>query len=154
MIYVQVVFRIRPFAHEFLKNMRKHFEIVIFTAATGPYAESVLKELDPNKSLISYVLDRTHCLQTKNGFYIKDLRIINNRDLKNIVMIDNLVHSFGLQLDNGIPILEWTGDKNDTELKYIQNYLVELSQCENIPEVNKKRQKFYDLTKVNIEEIW
>ena len=134
--------------------MRKYFEIIIFTAATGLYAESVLKELDPNRSLISYVLDRNHCLQTKNGFYIKDLRIISNRELKNVIMIDNLVHSFGLQLDNGIPILEWTGDKNDLELKYIQNYMLELAQCENIPDVNKKRLKLYDLIKLSIDETW
>jgi CTD small phosphatase-like protein 2 len=56
---------------------------------------------------------------TKSGFLIKDLRLLKNRDLKDIVFIDNLVHSFGLQLENGIPILEFTGDKNDEELKYI-----------------------------------
>jgi len=40
-----------------------------------------------------------------SGFYIKDLRIIKNRPLKDIIMVDNLVHSVGLQIDNGIPIL-------------------------------------------------
>jgi CTD small phosphatase-like protein 2 len=48
-----------------------------------------------------------------SGFFIKDLRIITNRGLKDIVMVDNLVHSFGLQLTNGIPILDFINNKND-----------------------------------------
>jgi CTD small phosphatase-like protein 2 len=44
-------------------------------------------------------------METQNGFFIKDLRIIQNKELKDIIMVDNLVHSFGLQLTNGIPIL-------------------------------------------------
>ncbi len=46
-----------------------------------------------------------------NGFKIKDLRMIKNRSLDNIIIVDNLVHSFGLQLDNGIPILEYIDNK-------------------------------------------
>ena len=34
-------------------------------------------------------------MATKNGFYIKDLRVIKNRSLKEMVIVDNLVHSFG-----------------------------------------------------------
>ena len=49
-------------------------------------------------------------METKNGFFIKDLRIIANKQLKDIVIIDNLAHSFGFQIENGIPILEWFSD--------------------------------------------
>ena len=52
-------------------------------------------------------------METKNGFFIKDLRIIKNRELKNMILVDNLSHSFGFQLDNGIPILEWHNDPKD-----------------------------------------
>lgn len=52
-------------------------------------------------------------METKNGFYIKDLRIIAERDQKDIVLVDNLSHSFGFQIDNGIPILEWHDNKDD-----------------------------------------
>lgn len=52
-------------------------------------------------------------METHNGFYIKDLRIIKNRGLKDLIIVDNLVHSFGLQLDNGIPILEYLKGKED-----------------------------------------
>lgn len=63
-------------------------------------------------------------METHNGFYIKDLRIIKNRELKDIVIVDNLIHSFGLQLDNGIPILEYLKGKDDVELKGMEKMLV------------------------------
>ena len=55
-------------------------------------------------------------METKNGFFIKDLRIIANKQLKDILIVDNLAHSFGFQIENGIPILEYHNDQNDCEL--------------------------------------
>jgi len=142
--------RLRPYLYEFLENMSKYFEILIFTASSLPYAEAIIGEIDPEGDLIDYIFDRKYCLQTKNGFFIKDLRIIKNRDLKNMVIVDNLVHSFGLQLENGIPILEWKGDKNDTELKHLEIYLIELSKCDNVQTFNRDRLKLAQLTQMNL----
>ena len=76
--------------------MSKIYEIIIFTASTQAYAEAIVNYIDPHNKLINYVLTRKHCMQTKNGFFIKDLRIITNRNLKDIVIVDNLLISFGL----------------------------------------------------------
>lgn len=45
--------------------------------------------------------------------YIKDLRIFTNRDLDNIVLIDNAPYSYFFQLENGIPILPFYNSKDD-----------------------------------------
>jgi len=55
------------------------------------------------------------------------LRIVANRELKDIVMVDNLVHSFGLQINNGVPILEFLDNSEDNELKAIEPLLIEAS---------------------------
>lgn len=34
-------------------------------------------------------------METKNGFYIKDLRLIANKNVKDMLIVDNLAHSFG-----------------------------------------------------------
>lgn len=88
---------------------------------------------------------------TKKGIYIKDLDIINNRDLKNMVIVDNNAHSFALQLDNGIPILEWKDDRNDRELKYILHYLLELAGSEDVRTFNRKFLKLEELS--NIQDL-
>ena len=72
------------------------------------------------------------------GIYIKDLQIIKNREIKNMVIVDNNAHAFALNLDNGIPILEWKDDKNDKELKYLLNYLLELAVCDDVRTFNRK----------------
>lgn len=79
----------------------------------------VLNFLDPNNELIEYRLYRDSCMNTEEGVYIKDLRIIKNRNLKDIVIIDNAVYSFGFQLDNGIPILPFYDDKSDEEMLHL-----------------------------------
>ena len=43
-------------------------------------------------------------------------------------MVDNLVHSFGLQINNGVPILEFLDSKNDRELQAIEPLLIEASK--------------------------
>jgi len=91
-------------------------------------------------------------LETKNGFYIKDLRIIKNRELKNMVIVDNLVHSFGFQVENGIPIIEWTGNKQDTELKYLSDYLIDAKKYDDIRDYNRQKLRLVELSNSNIED--
>lgn len=68
-------------------------------------------------------LYRDHCLQTAEGIYIKDLRILKNRTLKEVVIVDNAVYSFGYQLDNGIPIIPFYDNPKDEELLHLVHYL-------------------------------
>lgn len=43
-----------------------------------------------------------------------------------------MVHSFGLQLENGIPILEFLDNKDDQELKGIQPMLKQLAEVDDV----------------------
>ena len=74
------------------------------------YADAVLDFIDPNHELIQMRLYRNHCHQTEENVYIKDLRIFDEYDMKDIVIIDNAVYSFGFQLLNGIPIIPYYDD--------------------------------------------
>lgn len=95
---------IRPFVKECLQELSKLYEIVVFTASHSCYANVVLNLLDPFNEFITYRLFREHCVQTREGIYIKDLRIIANRDIRNVLIVDNATYSFGFQVYNGIPI--------------------------------------------------
>jgi CTD small phosphatase-like protein 2 len=52
---------------------------------------------------------------------VKDLRIIN-RDLSQILLVDNAAYSYAYQIDNAIPIIPYYEGKNDFELKALQTY--------------------------------
>ena len=89
-------FKFRSHLINFLENVSKVYEIIVFTASTQAYAQTIIKHIDPSRKYFTYLLTRDHCMITKSGFLIKDLRLLKNRLLKDIVFIDNLVHSFGL----------------------------------------------------------
>ena len=57
--------------------------------------------------------------------YVKDLRVIN-RDLKDMVLVDNAAYSYAYQLDNGIPIFPYYHGQVDFELKILEEYLMKM----------------------------
>lgn len=123
---------IRPFARDFLQMMSQHFEIVIFTASHSCYANTILNQLDPEHKYITYRIYRENCFETSDNICIKDLRIIANRDLKDIILVDNAFYSFGFQPDNGVPILPFYRNKKDRELEYLSSFLLTLKKCDDV----------------------
>ena len=75
--------------------MSRLYEIIIFTASSKEYAEEAVKKIDPNNKYIDFILVRDDCMVTRNGFYLKDLRILKDRNLSDVIIVDNLSHSFG-----------------------------------------------------------
>ncbi|CDW87693.1 nli interacting factor-like phosphatase family protein [Stylonychia lemnae] len=144
---------VRPYALDCLIEARKYFQVVVFTASHQSYADVVLDYLDPKRELIEHRLYRDSCIKTEEGVYIKDLRIIKNRNLKDVVIVDNAVYSFGYQLENGIPILPFYDDKSDEEMLHLIYYLKCISQFDDIREQNKKAFQLRDLENSNINEF-
>lgn len=54
----------------------------------------VLNHLDPTGKLIHHRLYRDSCILI-DGVYVKDLRVLIGRRLKDIVIVDNAAYSFG-----------------------------------------------------------
>ena len=92
---------------------------------------------------------RQHCIETEEGFYVKDLRVISNRSLSDIVLVDNSVYSFGYQVDNGIPILSYYNDPRDEELLHLSFYIQSLLECSDVREQNREA---FNLHKLGLEE--
>ena len=89
---------IRPYAKECLELLSKYYEIIVFTASHSCYANVVLDYLDPENKYVSYRLFRENCIQTEEGIYVKDLRIFSNRNLKDLLLVDNATYSFAFHL--------------------------------------------------------
>ena len=70
---------------------------------------------------------RHDCIQVE-GFYVKDLDIILDRNKKNMIIVDNSIVSFAFDLDNGVPINSFLGtEKDDKELLFLYSFLEEVS---------------------------
>ena len=98
---------------EFLKEMKKYCELIIFTAATKEYADIILDSLEIGEKYFEYRLYRQHT--SFHGISIvKDLSWLG-RDLNKTLIIDNLSENFKLQYSNGLHIKTWCGDIKDEE---------------------------------------
>lgn len=123
---------------EWLEAANKVFdEVIVFTAGTKNYADTLLDILDPHKNLIQHRLYRDSWIAVElegATFYVKDLRILEDRLLKDIIIVDNSVISFASQINNGIPILPFREDKKDAEFLQLIQIMEEISQekdCRN-----------------------
>jgi CTD small phosphatase-like protein 2 len=125
---------VRPYALETLKAVQEDFQIVIFTASHQNYADAVLDFIDPDRELTALRLYRENCIETEEGVFIKDLRVLANRDLKDIMLVDNAAYSFGYQIDNGVPIIPFYDDKNDKELMHLIVYLQQILKLDDVRE--------------------
>ena len=98
----------RPGLIDFLKKMRPLFELVIFSFGTYEYVNNVIKIIEKKGKFFEHVLYRQHATD-RNGEYVKDLSLLG-RDLKNIIIVDDIPQVFKMQEKNGICIKPFYGD--------------------------------------------
>lgn len=115
-----------------LEIVNKYYEVAVFTASHKWYADVILDHIDPKGILFQHRLYRESCIKTTDNVYVKDLRVINNVPLKNMLLVDNAVYSFGVQLSNGIPIIPFKEDKNDKEFVFLIQFLIDYHDEEDL----------------------
>jgi len=114
---VKIGLNIRPHLKEALIEINKYYYIVIYTASSHFYADSVLDFLDdyidPNEKYFKYRLYRSNCILCKvkgdedMKVYVKDLDIFDGVSLKDMIIIDNSILAYANHLNNGIPIVPY-----------------------------------------------
>lgn len=108
--------KIRPYLFQCMEHLSKYYEIVVFTAGEQTYADAILDQIDAENQIISKRIYRDSCINPAPGVYVKDLRVITDRAIEDIVIVDNSIISFAYNMDNGVPIsaffTEWTKTKS------------------------------------------
>ncbi|KAI9013098.1 HAD-like domain-containing protein [Gaertneriomyces semiglobifer] len=114
----------RPGVKQFLTNLGRYYEVVIFTNSPGYLAEPVCQALDPHFFYAMYRLYRDHT-KLIDGVYVKDLSQLN-RDLSKVIVMDVNPESYKLQPENGVQLKPWKGERGDRELRKMETFLEEL----------------------------
>ena len=138
----------RPYVHEFLKEMNKIYNIIIFTASVKEYANPLLDSLDTEK-VIKKRLFREDCCIGETGKYIKDLKVLN-MNLKDLILVDNNPISYSYNICNGVPIKTWHYDKTDQELIKLIPVLQFLS---NVNDVRNYIPKLVENDEIDFKKI-
>ncbi|KXN69420.1 NIF-domain-containing protein [Conidiobolus coronatus NRRL 28638] len=122
----------RPGVDEFLREVGKIYEVVVFTASLSKYADPVLDMLD-KEGVVTHRLFRESCFLHK-GNYVKDLSQLG-RDLSQTLIIDNSPASYIFHPGNAVPISSWFNDMHDTELLDLIPFLSDLANVDDVVKV-------------------
>jgi len=89
--------------------MKQIYELIIFSSGTLDYIMPIIKIIEKKGKFFEYILYRKHISYLKNGEYYKDLSLLN-RNLKNVIIVDDMAKNFVLHKSNGICIKPFKGD--------------------------------------------
>jgi RNA polymerase II subunit A small phosphatase-like protein len=124
----------RPGVDQFLAEMAKHYEVIVFTAGTQEYADRLLDLLDPTKTLIRTRLFRQSCLSFGDNIFVKDLSLLG-RDLSQTIIVDNSPLSYAFHKNNAIDCSSFFDDENDRELDQIGAFLAAIKDVKDVREL-------------------
>jgi Dullard-like phosphatase family protein len=99
---------LRPGLLDFLHKMKPLYELVLFSFGTKEYVDTILSVIEKKEKIFEYVLYRQHATYEK-GDYVKNLELLG-RDLKKVIIVDDIPRAFKLQKNNGICIKAFYGD--------------------------------------------
>ena len=120
-------FLLRPGAKDFLEEISKYYEIIIFTSSPKKYADKILNKIDIDGNLITHRLYKTHVV-FENGKTVKNLNMIG-RDLTKTIFVDNLRSNAKYNLNNLCPITTWISDIFDNRLIKLKDKLIYIATC-------------------------
>ena len=136
----QVYIKKRPGLYNFINELSKYFKIYIFSSSPKEYISNVITKIDKKKIIAGY-FSGDNCLTVPGcehfKIFIKDLKIFN-KDLSDIIIVDDNTISYSLQKENGIPIKSWYGESNDIELFKLLPILKKLSFSKDVRTEIKK----------------
>ena len=118
---------LRPGLFEFLQNMKQFYELILFSSGTSDYVDPIVKLIEKKEKYFEFVLYRQHISFDERGQYFKNLNLLN-RNLKNIIIIDDIEKNFKFHKENGICIRPFLGDyeKDKNILNLLAQILIKI----------------------------
>ena len=116
------ILHLRPGLFSFLSKVKPFYELITFTSASKEYALPIINEIELKNKYFDYTFFREHSVISGNDF-VKDISRIG-RDMKRIIIVDNMEQNFRLNKRNGIKIKAFYGEQNDKVLYELSKILV------------------------------
>eukprot|EP00828_Plagiopyla_frontata_P017798 TRINITY_DN22977_c0_g1_i1.p1 TRINITY_DN22977_c0_g1~~TRINITY_DN22977_c0_g1_i1.p1 ORF type:complete len:156 (-),score=18.29 TRINITY_DN22977_c0_g1_i1:136-603(-) len=109
---------------------RQHFILCIFIAS-----QEQQNFLQIN-NFFEQVFTHNDCTEVQPNIFVKDLRKFSI-PLSDIVLVDNVIYSFGVQIDNGIPVKNFQRERDDCQLVALTQFLMKLKDEKDVREINR-----------------
>jgi Dullard-like phosphatase family protein len=99
----------RPGLLDFLHKMKQLYELILFSSGTSEYVTPIVKSIEKKEKFFEHILYRQHVTYDDNGNLFKNLNLLN-RNVKNILIVDDTFKNFKYHKLNGICIKPFYGD--------------------------------------------
>ena len=94
---------------DFLHKMKQIYELILFSSGTSEYVSPIVKSIEKKEKFFEHILYRQHVTYDDNGNLFKNLNLLN-RNVKNILIVDDTFKNFKYHKLNGICIKPFYGD--------------------------------------------
>lgn len=125
-------FKLRPKTINFLNKISNSFEIFFFSSRKRQVLQKLTNELNRSphlkKKISSKFFSGKECSITKSKKSIKDLFLVKNRHVKDIIFLDYKPESLAFNLGNLVLIPFWSGELEDEALDFYAGYLENLAK--------------------------
>lgn len=132
---------------EFLNQLSPHYEIFFFSSRRHQILDTLITQINnrasPEKKIIvsKKYFSRKNCSLTENKKLIKDLFLIKDRHIKDIIFLDYKAESLAFNLGNLVLIPFWSGEPVE---KVLEGYLEYLKNLAKFDDCRKKILKDMD----------
>jgi len=135
----------RPGLRQFLSDTAKHFSIGIWSSAGDNYVNEIVRHIKPEGVKFEIVWGRSKCslkrdLTFDTYCFEKRLDKLKKKGfrLEQVLVVDDSPSKARTNYGNAIYIKEFTGDKSDSELQFLYEYLLTLKTVDNVRTIEKR----------------
>jgi RNA polymerase II subunit A small phosphatase-like protein len=129
----------RPFLFDFLEDMSRLYELVVYTSFSKDYLHAILKGVEKNSRYFAHSFHDEFCIFANIAYSVRCLDFLYaNRSPADIVFVETSVKTLPLTPYNFIPIPVYDGSPTDSELPKLATLLTQLSTVDDIPTAVRK----------------
>lgn len=119
---------LRPFAFGFLNSLQTCYDLAVYSRLDKKLLIFLLDLLQDEKEF--FAISISHNVKGKPKMLAKFFT--EGRSEKNVILIDSSPKVAAWNVNTCIPIHKFTGERLDSNLLYLQKYLLELSKVEDM----------------------
>lgn len=135
----------RPFLNDFFNSISNHFKVGIWSSASDFYVSEIVDKIKSESLQLEFIWGRSKCSRRRDFYfdeYVYEKRLDKLKkkgfSLEQILIIDDSPEKSRTNFGNAIHIKPFEGNLNDCELNFLDKYLLEIKNVENVRELEKR----------------
>lgn len=135
----------RPYLNEFLISLSRNFLLAIWSSAGDDYVAYVADQIKPVDLTFEFVWGYSRCTpksdpETSLQYNLKNLKKVKRKgfSLRRTLIVDNTPAKVSANYGNAIYVQDFEGNREDTELKKLKDYLLLIKDRDDLSRIEKR----------------